>query len=218
MPCLAALQQTAAFTRLVSCYALQGSVLEVQAQSRWSSVSRGNSPMFTFSDMKGVLVFFAVLLSVLSDNLEKRGVSSGLGCGNKYVNCETYCDICVYFHTRTECYATLFKETCYRPFVGGMESLNNTDWCNWNNVKRMYNTFTMCTEEIAECLLIPWPNRMVENEFVNIHSRFFPDCPNEALSDPPPSIVFALVMTPICLIPIMVVLVVLKTKNGDGSS
>ncbi|XP_055747812.1 receptor activity-modifying protein 1-like isoform X3 [Salvelinus fontinalis] len=174
--------------------------------------------MFTFSDMKGVLVFFAVLLSVLSDNLEKRGVSSGLGCGNKYVNCENYCDICVYFHTRTECYATLFKETCYRPFVDGMESLNNTDWCNWNNVKRMYNTFTMCTEEIAECLLIPWPNRMVENEFVNIHSRFFPDCPNEALSDPPPSIVFALVMTPICLIPIMVVLVVLKTKNGDGRS
>lgn len=41
-------------------------MLEVQAQSRWSSVSRGNSPMFTFSDMKGALVFFAVLLSVLS--------------------------------------------------------------------------------------------------------------------------------------------------------
>ncbi|XP_038836617.1 receptor activity-modifying protein 1-like isoform X2 [Salvelinus namaycush] len=140
------------------------------------------------------------------------------GCGNTYVNCEQYCEVCEYFPTRTECYATLFMGTCYINFVSAMESLNNTDWCNWNNVKRMYNTFTMCTEEIAECLLIPWPNRMVENEFVNIHSRFFRDCPNEALSDPPPSIVFALVMTPICLIPIMVVLVVLKTKNGDGSS
>ncbi|XP_029583522.1 receptor activity-modifying protein 1 isoform X1 [Salmo trutta] len=149
---------------------------------------------------------------------EESGFSSGLGCGNTYVNCEQYCEFCEAYPPRTECYATLFKETCYRHFVGGMESLNNTDWCNWNNVKRMYNTFTMCTEEIAECLLIPWPNRMVENEFVNIHSRFFRDCPNEALSDPPPSIVFALVMTPICLIPIMVVLVVLKTKNGDGSS
>uniref|UniRef100_A0A8C8M113 Uncharacterized protein n=1 Tax=Oncorhynchus tshawytscha TaxID=74940 RepID=A0A8C8M113_ONCTS len=140
------------------------------------------------------------------------------GCGNKYVNCEQYCEVCEYFPPRTECYVTLFEETCYSNFVGAMESLNNTDWCNWNNVKRMYNAFTMCTEEIAECLLIPWPNRMVENVFVNIHSRFFRDCPNEALSDPPPSIVFALVMTPICLIPIMVVLVVLKTKNGDGSS
>ncbi|XP_035603272.1 receptor activity-modifying protein 1-like isoform X3 [Oncorhynchus keta] len=149
---------------------------------------------------------------------EDRGFSSGLGCGNKYVNCEQYCEVCEYFPPRTECYVTLFEETCYSNFVGAMESLNNTDWCNWNNVKRMYNAFTMCTEEIAECLLIPWPNRMVENVFVNIHSRFFWDCPNEALSDPPPSIVFALVMTPICLIPIMVVLVVLKTKNGDGSS
>ncbi|XP_055753093.1 receptor activity-modifying protein 1-like isoform X1 [Salvelinus fontinalis] len=151
-------------------------------------------------------------------DIEERRVSSGLGCGNTYVNCEQYCEVCEYFPPRTECYATLFMGTCYINFVSAMESLNNTDWCNWNNVKRMYNTFTMCTEEIAECLLIPWPNRMVENEFVNIHSRFFRDCPNEALSDPPPSIVFALVMTPICLIPIMVVLVVLKTKNGDGSS
>ncbi|XP_029615793.1 receptor activity-modifying protein 1 isoform X1 [Salmo trutta] len=151
-------------------------------------------------------------------SLEESGFSSGLGCGNTYVDCEHYCVICTYIPRRIECYAALFEEICYRPFVGAMESVNNTDWCNWNNVKRKYNTFTMCTEEIAECLLIPWPNRMVENEFVNIHSRFFRDCPNEALSDPPPSIVFALVMTPICLIPIMVVLVVLKTKNGDGSS
>uniref|UniRef100_A0A4W5K8Y1 Receptor (G protein-coupled) activity modifying protein 2 n=1 Tax=Hucho hucho TaxID=62062 RepID=A0A4W5K8Y1_9TELE len=175
--------------------------------------------MFTFSDMKGALGFFGVLLSVLSDGiLEDRGVSGGLGCGNKSVNCEPYCEICEYYPPRTECYEALLEATCYSPFVGSMESLNKTEWCNWNNVKRMYNTFTVCTEEIAECLLIPWPNRMVENKFVNIHSRFFPDCPNEALSDPPPSIVFALVMTPICLIPIMVVLVVLKTKNGDGSS
>uniref|UniRef100_A0A4W5P725 Receptor (G protein-coupled) activity modifying protein 2 n=1 Tax=Hucho hucho TaxID=62062 RepID=A0A4W5P725_9TELE len=153
-----------------------------------------------------------------NDLLAERGVSSGLGCGNNSVNCEDFCNICKYLPTRTECYSVLLKATCYSPFVGAMESLNNTDWCNWNNVKRMYNTFTVCTEELAECLLIHWPNRMVENEFVNIHSRFFLDCPNEALSDPPPSIVFALVMTPICLIPIMVVLVVLKTKNGDGSS
>ncbi|XP_041736579.1 receptor activity-modifying protein 1 isoform X2 [Coregonus clupeaformis] len=162
--------------------------------------------------------------STTNATYQSHGVSheerftSGLGCGNNSVDCDNYCDVCEYFPTRTECYAAFFAIKCYSPFVDDMESLNNTDWCNWNNVKRMYNTFTLCTEEIAECLLIPWPNRMVENEFVDIHSRFFLDCPNEALSDPPPSIVFALVMTPICLIPIMVVLVVLKTKNGDGSS
>ncbi|KAG7249880.1 hypothetical protein CRUP_026280, partial [Coryphaenoides rupestris] len=81
-----------------------------------------------------------------------------------------------------------------------------------------YNNFTVCTEEIAECLLIPWPNPLVEGIFVGIHRAYFHNCPTEELSDPPPSIVLALVMTPICLIPIMVVLVVLKSKNTDGSA
>ena len=81
-----------------------------------------------------------------------------------------------------------------------------------------YNNFTICTEEIAECLLIPWPNPMVEDMFLKIHATYFHACPSEELSDPPPGIVFALVMTPICLIPVMVMLVVLKTKDGDRSS
>jgi len=58
----------------------------------------------------------------------------------------------------------------------------------------------------------------VEQIFVDIHSRYFKECPTEEFSDPPPPIVFALVFIPICLIPVMVSLVVLKTKNGDGSS
>lgn len=81
-----------------------------------------------------------------------------------------------------------------------------------------YNNFTVCTEIVAECLLIPWPNKFVESIFVDIHTTYFQDCPTEALRDPPPSIILALVMTPICLIPAMVVLVVLKTKNGDRRS
>lgn len=96
--------------------------------------------------------------------------------------------------------------------------MNSTEWCIWSNVRSHYNHFTECTEQAADCLLISWPNPMVERSFVEIHHMFFWDCPTEALSDPPPGIVFALVMTPICLIPVMVILVVLKTKNGDRSS
>lgn len=81
-----------------------------------------------------------------------------------------------------------------------------------------YNKFTVCSEDIAECLALPWPNRLVEDKFVEIHASFFQDCPTETLRDPPPNVIFALVMTPICLIPAMVVLVVLKTKNGDRRS
>lgn len=83
---------------------------------------------------------------------------------------------------------------------------------------RLYSNLSLCTENISDCLGIPWPNPLVEQTFVDIHHRFFKDCPMEELSDPPPPIIFALVITPILLIPVMVSLVVLKTKNGDGSS
>lgn len=83
---------------------------------------------------------------------------------------------------------------------------------------RLYSHLSLCTEDVFDCFSVPWPNHFVEKKFVEIHTRFFKDCPTEELSDPPPAIVFALVITPICLIPVMVSLVVLKTKNGDGSS
>ncbi|KAM6957152.1 receptor activity-modifying protein 2 [Aplochiton taeniatus] len=117
-----------------------------------------------------------------------------------------------------ECYDHSFKFMCYEKFRNGMTTINSTDWCIWSKVRSLYNKFTLCTEEIAECLLIPWPNPLVEQTFVEIHTSYFLDCPSEELTDPPPGVVFALVMTPICLIPVMVILVVLKTKNGDGSS
>lgn len=107
---------------------------------------------------------------------------------------------------------------CVKEFETAMESINSTDWCIWSKVNSLYSNLSTCTEDICDCLWIPWPNPVVEETFVSIHSKFFKDCASEELSDPPPAIVFALVITPICLIPVMVSLVVLKTKNGDGSS
>ncbi|XP_041943416.1 receptor activity-modifying protein 2 [Alosa sapidissima] len=141
-------------------------------------------------------------------------------CGNKTTHCrEYYCSVCEEFGlARSECYKALHDHVCYHPFISAMNQFNNTNLCQWHMVQEPYNTFTECTEEIADCLLIPWPNPDVEKVFVDIHTTFFQDCAVEELRDPPPSIVFALVMTPICLIPAMVILVVLKTKNGDGRS
>lgn len=121
--------------------------------------------------------------------------------------------------TQTYAYGIWCKSRCFllvlycSSSVAGNQQLITLSQCH-----RPYNTFTECTEEIADCLLIPWPNSVVENIFVEIHTEYFQNCALEELRDPPPSIVFALVMTPICLIPIMVFLVVLKTKNGDGRS
>lgn len=117
-----------------------------------------------------------------------------------------------------DCLSTLLNHLCLSNYENAMTSLNSNDWCIWSNVSGLYSNLSQCTEEISDCLVIPWPNPLVEQTFLDIHSRFFKDCPSEELSDPPPVIIFALVITPICLIPVMVSLVVLKTKNGDGSS
>ncbi|XP_030264776.1 receptor activity-modifying protein 2 isoform X2 [Sparus aurata] len=141
------------------------------------------------------------------------------GCGNNTHSCEDYCSIChEYFAAPSmDCLSALFEHLCLKNFEIAMTSLR-TDWCSWSNVSGLYSNLSICTEDISDCLLIPWPNPLVEKTFVDIHSKFFKDCPSEELSDPPPVIIFALVITPICLIPVMVSLVVLKTKNGDGSS
>uniref|UniRef100_A0A3B3ICH3 Receptor (G protein-coupled) activity modifying protein 2 n=2 Tax=Oryzias latipes TaxID=8090 RepID=A0A3B3ICH3_ORYLA len=134
--------------------------------------------------------------------------------------CESLCSICedIFSGPSVECLSALFHHFCMPKFNNAMDLLNTTDWCVWGNVNSLYSNLSICTEEISDCLQIPWPNPLVEQIFVDIHSTYFKECPTEEFSDPPPATVFALVITPICLIPIMVSLVVLKTKNGDGSS
>ncbi|KAG5854977.1 receptor activity-modifying protein 2-like isoform X1 [Anguilla anguilla] len=145
-----------------------------------------------------------------------RTTEQQTGCGNKSEHCNSFCVFCdLSFRERNLCYEWLINQMCFEPFNKSMSTLNPKEFCQWNSIKSPYDKFTICTEERADCLLIPWPNKLVERMFVEIHSNYFKSCPTQELDDPPPSIVFALVMTPICLIPVMVVLVVMKTKNGD---
>ncbi|CAI5675984.1 receptor activity-modifying protein 2 isoform X1 [Oreochromis niloticus] len=126
--------------------------------------------------------------------------------------------VCAVDSDRMSCLPDMFALLCVQIFELEMASLNKTDWCDWSKVNSWYSNLSTCTEQICDLYSIPWPNHVVEQTFLDIHSRFFKDCPTDELSDPPPAIMFALVITPICLIPVMVSLVVLKTKNGDGNS
>ncbi|KAK7940580.1 hypothetical protein WMY93_003906 [Mugilogobius chulae] len=139
-------------------------------------------------------------------------------CGNNSHRCPVFCGFCeeVSPGKKVECLAYLLDNVCLNDFDSAMNE-SKTDPCIWGNVSGFYSDLSMCTEEISDCLCIPWPNALVEQEILKIHEKYFKDCPSEEPSDPPPVIVFALVITPICLIPAMVSLVVLKTKNGDGS-
>ncbi|XP_061567761.1 receptor activity-modifying protein 2 isoform X2 [Cololabis saira] len=169
--------------------------------------------------MKGALGFIGVFLSFLSDVTGNSTVPSA--CGHKQtIDCGLYCGFCDHeFHgERIDCLALFLTHVCLFTFKNEMEPLNSSDWCIWGKVNRLYSNLSQCTEDMSDCLLIPWPNPLVEQTFVDIHSTYFQECPTEEFNDPPPSVVFALVITPICLIPLMVSLVVLKTKNGDGNS
>ncbi|XP_056609908.1 receptor activity-modifying protein 2 isoform X2 [Triplophysa dalaica] len=163
--------------------------------------------------MRASLSFFGVFLSFLFD--PGHGERDIFKCANK-TGCDIYCSVCVEYVLRPQqCYESLVFHFCQTNFLTAMNNMTSTDWCSLEKVKSAYNNFTLCTESIADCFLLPWPNHFVEDTFVDIHATYFQECPTEGLRDPPPKIVLALVMTPICLIPVMVVLVVLKTKNGD---
>ncbi|XP_008415260.1 receptor activity-modifying protein 2 isoform X2 [Poecilia reticulata] len=165
--------------------------------------------------MKGAVGFIGVFLSFLS---EISGHQLQFPCVDDPY-CHSVCKICEdhYGEPSMECLSFLFDDYL-NYFNKQMSSLNSTDWCVWDKVSSFYSNFSTYTENISDCLGIPWPNSLVEKLFVNIHAAYFKACPTEEFSDPPPGIVFALVITPICLIPVMVSLVVIKTKNGDGTS
>ncbi|XP_017284931.1 receptor activity-modifying protein 2 isoform X2 [Kryptolebias marmoratus] len=156
-------------------------------------------------------------VTITADVLGDTAVASA--CGNNSRNCPSFCEFCDHTFKRTsmDCLSLLVNYYCLLKFKEDMAQLNNTDWCIWDKVNSLYSNLSECTEEISDCLVIPWPNPFIEETFVNIHSEFFQDCSTEEFSDPLPPIIFALVITPIALIPVMVSLVVLKTKNGDGT-
>ncbi|XP_010767829.1 receptor activity-modifying protein 2 isoform X2 [Notothenia coriiceps] len=159
------------------------------------------------------------VVCLVDEQLTAQQATTIAGGANSY-SCMDYYSICQEFFGAPTmvCLHNLLQNLCIPKFNEAMTSMKSTNWCTWGNVSNYYSNLSHCTEEISDCLMIPWPNPLVEQTFVDIHSRFFKECPSEELSDPPPVIVMALVITPICLIPLMVSLVVLKTKNGDGSS
>uniref|UniRef100_W5N3N8 Receptor (G protein-coupled) activity modifying protein 2 n=1 Tax=Lepisosteus oculatus TaxID=7918 RepID=W5N3N8_LEPOC len=132
--------------------------------------------------------------------------------------CPEHCAPCE-GHCGMFCYECLLEEKCWRDFNKTMNELDNTKWCTWNNISRPYSNFSQCTEDVADCLGIPWPNKKSDDLFMKLHSKHFKNCDiRSEYIEPPLKVMTALVMTPICLIPLMVSLVVWKTKDGEPSS
>ncbi|XP_070584893.1 receptor activity-modifying protein 2 isoform X2 [Erythrolamprus reginae] len=106
---------------------------------------------------------------------------------------------------------------CWDLFTEQMANISKIYWCDWKTIRRPYNRLRECLESKADDLKLSYPNSLAEEHIITSHHNYFVNCTpqNQPLKDPPENILLALIITPICLIPFLVALVVLKSKDGE---
>ncbi|XP_062972800.1 receptor activity-modifying protein 2 isoform X1 [Elgaria multicarinata webbii] len=115
---------------------------------------------------------------------------------------------------------SVIAENCWRFFVHQMGNVSKVHWCEWRAISRPYSELRRCLEEWADNLSYGFPNALADNYTVFSHRMYFLNCTEEypLLMDPPENVLLPLIITPICLIPFLVTLVVLKSKDGEMQS
>ncbi|XP_015687016.1 receptor activity-modifying protein 2 [Protobothrops mucrosquamatus] len=110
-----------------------------------------------------------------------------------------------------------YTRQCWDLFAEQMANISKIYWCEWRTIRRPYSHLRKCLESEADKLELDYPNSMAEEYIIISHHNYFLNCTlkNRPLQDPPENILLALIITPICLIPFLVALVVLKSKDGE---
>ncbi|XP_035261070.1 receptor activity-modifying protein 1-like [Anguilla anguilla] len=108
----------------------------------------------------------------------------------------------------------LYSTDCRLLFQEDMLDTNKELWCDWQSVIRPYDKLTVCLEYITGKLDCFYPNHIVEKVFLQAHSFYFQYCRDQedGFNDPPHYVSVSLTLVPVCLIPILVSLVVWKSK------
>ncbi|XP_066487284.1 receptor activity-modifying protein 2 [Tiliqua scincoides] len=108
-----------------------------------------------------------------------------------------------------------FAGLCWRIFEHQMASVSSTKWCHWRAIHRPYRNLRYCLEGSADILKYGYPNALAEEYIFFSHRLYFFNCTFEQrlLLDPPENVLLTLILTPICLIPFLVTLVVCKSKG-----
>ncbi|XP_031460409.1 RNA-binding protein 44-like isoform X2 [Phasianus colchicus] len=115
-------------------------------------------------------------------------------------------------------YGRQIRERCLRPFKLSMEGIGQQLWCDWDETMGTYGELTNCTVAVAENLTCYWPNRLVDEFFVAVHSHYFRNCSpsGRALRDPPNGILCPFILVPILVTLLMTALVVWRSKRSEG--
>ncbi|KAM4624571.1 uncharacterized protein ACJ7VT_005429 [Polymixia lowei] len=103
---------------------------------------------------------------------------------------------------------------CGAQFHKNMMNISAEHWCDMDYIIRPYGDMTVCMESLSELLRCYYPNPNVQDFFLHIHSQYFQNCTAKELLllDAPQVVVVVLTLIPVSLIPILVFLVVWKSK------
>lgn len=83
---------------------------------------------------------------------------------------------------------------------------------------RLYGELTNCTFLVAQKMECFWPNRLVDEFFIQVHRHYFHDCSlsGRLLRDPPNRILGPFIVVPILVTLLMTALVVWRSKRSEG--
>ncbi|KAL0963932.1 hypothetical protein UPYG_G00315500 [Umbra pygmaea] len=115
-------------------------------------------------------------------------------------------------------YAFAIEELCLAKFRLDMEDLEQHHWCSWEDTVEPYGELTNCTYLIALKMDCFWPNRVVDEFFIDIHKHYFHNCAitGRLLHDPPNRILGPFIVVPIMVTLLMTALVVWRSKRSEG--
>uniref|UniRef100_A0A3P9L8K4 Uncharacterized protein n=1 Tax=Oryzias latipes TaxID=8090 RepID=A0A3P9L8K4_ORYLA len=104
------------------------------------------------------------------------------------------------------------KSFCADRFHIDMQTISADDWCVLENIIGPYNDLTLCVEMVTNLVGCYFPNADVQDLFLVIHSTYFHNCSEERqFEDAPQSVVLALTIVPVSLIPVLVCLVIRRS-------
>ncbi|MFT7818224.1 receptor activity-modifying protein 1 [Arapaima gigas] len=115
-------------------------------------------------------------------------------------------------------YQDAIEDFCLTKFRLDMEGLDRHDWCSWEDTVETYGELTNCTYMIALKMDCFWPNRLVDEFFIDIHRHYFHNCAlsGRLLRDPPNRILGPFIVVPILVTLLMTALVVWRSKRSEG--
>ncbi|XP_028332157.1 receptor activity-modifying protein 3 isoform X1 [Gouania willdenowi] len=121
-------------------------------------------------------------------------------------------------HCDQELLLLLSASHCGELFHQEMLWVSSEDWCHLSHVIRQYNDLTMCLERLSHVVGCYFPNPDIQDFLLHIHSIYFHNCTEEEellLEDAPHGLVIVLTLIPVCIIPLMVYMVVWKSKVAN---